>query len=731
MSLSPSILPASASHRIAIENSGGNIIRIRLHIGIATIFVVIVSALAAVIVWNNHLEASAAAERTADQLFKEVSAKTDERVNRLLSAVKATVDIASAVPSLANEPEYDGLAYPALKAMIRFLEVRPHVYTVAAGFSSGASIQVMLARGDAVAAAFDAPDAAYFVVRTISQDRHGNRHQYVRSLDRDHRVVDAKTEESPNYDPRDRIWYHSALIADETVFSDPFIFAALQKPGITASRRLIGGGGVISVALTLSNMADLLAAQPVSPNAIAFVFNSKHKILVQSPNLLTETADPNEFGTDSELPKVNQTGNSIIENLVRLGKPSAPAVSGALRFDVEGQSYMARIEPVGAQFGFGQFVAVAAPLADFTEHITRMQRRNVVTSLIALLIALPLIYLIAKRVAARLAELADEADKIRRFDLDSPINAQSIFQEVHNLARAFSSMKQAVRLFTRYVPKALVQEIITSGSGGDPGGDRREISILFSDIADYTRIAEDTDPEDLMQRTSTYFETLGAVISKHSGVVDKYIGDAVMALWNAPHQDRQHVANACAATLGCRAASRKLAEQWRSQGILPFNTRFGLHCGEAVVGNIGGADRINFTAVGATINLASRLEALNKMYGTEILISQDVVARIDGQFLSRLIDRVQPAGVNQPVDIYELMAIGSGDDNQRKLSELWQGAMTLFAERNWSRAMEAFTAIALCFPDDRPAALYLERSDKYISFPPDVDWDGVTRLTSK
>ncbi|MCP4892079.1 MAG: hypothetical protein GY904_36515, partial [Planctomycetaceae bacterium] len=270
------------------------------------------------------------------------------------------------------------------------------------------------------------PDAAYFVVRTISQDRHGNRHQYVRSLDRDHRVVDAKTEESPNYDPRDRIWYRSALIADETVFSDPFIFAALQKPGITASRRLIGGGGVISVALTLSNMADLLAAQPVSPNAIAFVFNSKHKILVQSPNLLTETADPNEFGTDSELPKVNQTGNSIIENVLRLGKPSAPAVSGALRFDIEGQSYLARVEPVGAQFGFGQFVAVAAPLADFTEHITRMQRRNVVTSLIALLIALPLIYLIAKRVAARLAELANEADKIRRFDLDSPINAQSI-----------------------------------------------------------------------------------------------------------------------------------------------------------------------------------------------------------------------------------------------------------------------------------------------------------------
>ena len=186
-------------------------------------------------------------------------------------------------------------------------------------------------------------------------------------------------------------------------------------------------------------------------------------------------------------------------------------------------------------------------------------------------------------------------------------------------------------MFGRYVPKALVREIVQSGTPPELGGRRQEITVLFTDIAGFTRIAEDTEPEDLMLRTSEYFEALGAVLSQHHGVVDKYIGDAIMALWNAPSRDEDHVAHACAAVLACRDAGRGLAESWTQRGIPAFGTRFGLHCGEAVVGNVGGADRINFTAVGGTINLASRLEALNKLYGTEVLVSGAVAERAGGR----------------------------------------------------------------------------------------------------
>ena len=156
-----------------------------------------------------------------------------------------------------------------------------------------------------------------------------------------------------------------------------------------------------------------------------------------------------------------------------------------------------------------------------------------------------------------------EADKIRRFDLDSPVAVESFFVEVNNLAQAFGSMKQAVRVFGRYVPKALVQEIVQSGTPPELGGRRQEITVLFTDVSGYTRIAEGTAPEDLMLRTSEYFEALGAVLSQHHGVVDKYIGDSIMALWNAPSRDDDHVAHACAGVLACRDVSRKLAESWK------------------------------------------------------------------------------------------------------------------------------------------------------------------------
>ena len=695
-----------------------------MHVGIATVFAIIVTALTVVIIWTNHREASTAAKKTADQLFQQNATRVDERLGRLLSAVKATVDTASAVPSLADEPAFDGLAYPALKALIRFLDARPQIYSVAAGFDSGAFIQVSLARDADAKDAFSAMDDAYVVVRTISRDRYGKRFQYLRFLDTNHRVVGARTEVMPEYDPRERVWYKSALVAEETVFSDPFIFAALQKPGITASRRLIGGGGVITVALTLSNLGTLLEAKPVSSNAIAFVFNSKREVLVG-------TANPIGLDAGSNRPTSGNASNPLVKTLIGLAMPSGDPVTGALQFDNNGQTYLARVEPVGAQFGLEQFVSVAAPLSDFTEHISRMQQRNIATSIIVLLIALPAIYLIAKRVAARLAELAAEADRIRAFDFESSINKDSIFLEIHNLAHAFFSMQQAVRLFTRYVPKSLVKDIIASGNGGELGGDRREISVMFSDIAEYTRIAEATDPEDLMQRTSMYFGALGSVISRHSGVVDKYIGDAVMALWNAPHRDPKHVVNACAAAIECRDACHRLAEQWRSQNIAPFMTRFGVHCGEAVVGNIGSADRIDYTAIGATINLASRLEALNKVYGTEILISQDVVERINDRYLSRIIDRVQPVGVHHPVDIYELMAAGSGSDDQRNLCRRWDKAIALYNKRDWARATSAFEEISERFPDDLPALIFRERCERFIIHPPGADWDGVTRLTEK
>ena len=719
--------------------------RIRLHIGIATIFVVIVTVLTAVVMWTNHHEASAAALRTADQLFHEIAAGADERMNGMLGAAKTTVDVASALPSLAERPRYDGLSSPPLEAMIRLLEARPYIFSVFVGYASGEWIQVSAPRGDPnVSVTFQVPEGADLIIRTISLDRDGKRRQYLRYLDDDRHVVGAHSERDPAYDPRPRGWYVNAIAAEETLFSAPFTFFRLQKPGITASRRLIGGSGVVAVAITLSNFSDFLSDLNASPNASVFLFDSKAQILArQDEPPLTVPVSASEAGPSEPagLPKADEVGDPVLEAVVRDALAAPGGRPTTKRLELDGQTYLARVEPVGLRLGLDQYVAVVAPLSDFTGHIKRMQRRSIVAALVALAVALPLIFVIARRVAAKLADLAAEADKVREFDLEDPVEVESFFLEVHNLSRAFGAMKQAVSVFGRYVPKALVREIVQSGTAPELGGQRQEITVLFTDIADFTRIAEETAPEELMLRTSEYFEALGSVLSRHHGVVDKYIGDAIMALWNAPSRDDDHVAHACAAVLACRNVSRDLADSWSQRAIPPFRTRFGLHCGEAVVGNVGGADRIDFTAVGGTINLASRLEVLNKRYGTEILVSGDIVGRVGDQFLMRRIDRVRPVGIAKPTDIYELIAVRPGDTNlpketaarqaDQELCALWDQAYAIYLERDWREALAAFEAVLERFPQDAPARALVDHCHALIENPPGPDWDGVTRLTRK
>ncbi len=214
-----------------------------------------------------------------------------------------------------------------------------------------------------------------------------------------------------------------------------------------------------------------------------------------------------------------------------------------------------------------------------------------------------------------------------------------------------------------------------------------------------------------------------------------------MALWNAPSRDDDHVAHACVAVLACRDVSRKLAKNWARQEIPTFHTRFGLHTGEAVVGNVGGADRINFTAVGATINLASRLEGLNKIYDTEILVSEDVASQATQQFLMRRIDRVQPVGVTTPTDIYELIAARPClknlpktlrcEEAELELCENWDRAFAAYIKRDWRGALAAFEAVLNRWPHDGPARVFVSRCREFTDSPPDANWDGVTHFSQK
>jgi adenylate cyclase len=236
------------------------------------------------------------------------------------------------------------------------------------------------------------------------------------------------------------------------------------------------------------------------------------------------------------------------------------------------------------------------------------------------------------------------------------------------------------------------------------------VTILFTDIEYFGRRTEALTPEVALQELSLYFEAMSRCIDEHGGTVDKFIGDAVMALWNAPMANPEHATNACQAALRCRSVNRQLNAEFAARGYSPVLTRFGLHSGEVVVGNVGSADRVQYTALGAEVNLASRVEGLNKHYGTQIIATGAVEQQARDDYLFRPLDLVVPAGTSQVVPLFELIgALGDRADGASAAAidqcREWRQAIELYRSRRWGEACDRFRRFAEDHPADRPASL--------------------------
>jgi len=267
-----------------------------------------------------------------------------------------------------------------------------------------------------------------------------------------------------------------------------------------------------------------------------------------------------------------------------------------------------------------------------------------------------------------------------------------------------------VRNFSSFVPKQIVRQLIESGTALELGGSRREITVLFTDVADFTAKTERADPSDVMVFTSRYFAGLSTVIMNHHGTVDKFIGDSLMAIWNAPTDDDNHVQHACAAVAACQRRNDELNESFRREGWPPYETRFGLHVGEAVVGNIGSSDRMNYTALGATVNLAARLEGLNKNYGTRVLVSAAIRQRAEQQFMFRSVDRLKPKGFAESFTIYELRCeVHEHTPFEFVFCQRWEQVYAIISEGDAGRAQAALRGFLDKYPTDGVAQYHAQR----------------------
>jgi adenylate cyclase len=354
------------------------------------------------------------------------------------------------------------------------------------------------------------------------------------------------------------------------------------------------------------------------------------------------------------------------------------------------------------------------------------------TSLGVCALAVALGVTFSRRLSRPLMVLEADMSRIQVFDLDGRPEIRSRIVEVVRMKTALENMKSGLRSFRKYVPADLVAELISLRKEATLGVQKRELTIFFSDIANFTSIAERMPPEQLAHNLELYFEAITNTLLQNRGTVDKFIGDAVMAFWGAPHPVANHAELACRAALQCRQQTNALSADFARANLPPFITRIGIHTGEAIVGNIGYKDRLSYTAIGDPVNLASRLESLNRHYGTDLLISETTYNLVRPDFLARPVDYVAVSGRSSGVKIYQLLATrGEATEDELAFVSLCEEGVRLYLQRDWMKARELFLAVLAASPADRPAQIMAERCAAYEMNPPSADWQGVITMSTK
>src|ERR1039457_4326270 len=264
-----------------------------------------------------------------------------------------------------------------------------------------------------------------------------------------------------------------------------------------------------------------------------------------------------------------------------------------------------------------------------------------------------------------------------------------------------------------------------------PGGEVQDLTVMFSDIRDFTSLSEGLTPDDLVHLLNQYLSAMTDILFRNLGTLDKYIGDAIMAFWGSPFPQQDHALRACRCAVEMIDGLEELNRKWAEQGRRQIAIGIGLNTGPVNVGNMGSDKRLAWTCMGDNVNLASRLEGMTKEYRNRVIISEFTQAQVSDQFVTREVDRIRVKGKKKPVVIYELLAPISERHTYESLLTKYIAALDVYRSQNWLEAVGAFGEVLLAYPGDGPTQILLQRSVEFLEEAPEPDWDGVYVMKSK
>ena len=477
--------------------------------------------------------------------------------------------------------------------------------------------------------------------------------------------------------------------------------------------------GVLAILIQYERFSRFLSGLSVGQTGSAFILSEKDGVIAV-PDANADEDTPADFQNQPLLPVAEQALAGEITSSGRgLRNPSS------MRHVIDDNAYAVSLTPLA----FSDWVlATVIPEAEFLGPIEATTRRLAIGLGIALVAFAALsIWLARQTIATPLAKVAGELRHVENFDLSQVVRHPSRLTEIDALSGAISRMATGLSAFGKYLPADLVRTLVREGIEARPGGSNREITVFFADIAGFTGLSERLGDK-IVPLLGSYLDLMSNKVAEHQGTVDKFIGDAVMAFWGAPAENTDHAFAACRAALACERALKD-ARIFDDYGR-PLRIRIGLNSGKALVGNIGSDNRLNYTAIGDTVNLASRLEGTNKIYGSTIIIGEATRHAAGARIVVRELDMIAVYGRMEGTAIYELVEIAEEGEAPEWIA-VYESGLHAYRARNFEQAIERFSEAELLRGGDKASTLMIERCRAFLREAPPAGWIGTTVLDMK
>jgi adenylate cyclase len=527
-----------------------------------------------------------------------------------------------------------------------------------------------------------------------------------------------------DYDARGEEWFRRAVDAKGAAWTQlPHLPNSERNAITTATPVFVDGSlaGVVNIAIEVDRLSRFLTGVQIGRTGSAAILDPSGYVVAAPDAATIRLQEGSETPTIEALAARDPMFGVAAGYLSRSGlavadvtRPIQTMVPGG----ADSNGYFISLTPLDFQ---GWVLATVIPADDFLASIDRNSRRLLIgLALLTLVIGITATLAAHRLVGQPLLRITRQLRHVESFELERIVPVPSLLRELDDFSTALMQMARGLASFRKYIPAELVRTLVAQGVEAKPGGARRTLTVMFTDLAGFTSLSERL-MEGIVPVLSRYLEETSSAVVAHRGTIDKFIGDAVMAFWGAPMANPDHAADACAAAL---AAVRRLAA-----GGSRLRMRVGINTGMVLVGNIGSSDRLSYTVIGDPVNLASRLEAVNKRYGTEIILGEETRDAAGEAIVVRRLDRIAVYGRAGGTVVYELL--GLAGEPVPPWVEPYEAGLDAYEARSWADAIPLFEKVIALKGADRPSDILIARCRDLVANPPSADWQPVVALHSK